>query len=74
MDMNLYFTEWLVRERLADARAASARDALAQAVRPQRRPVRARLGAALVSLGRRLEGRRPRRADALATEPPFSAG
>jgi hypothetical protein len=68
MDMNLYFAEWLVRERLAEARAASARDALTRAVRPERRPVRGRLGAVLVSLGRRLEGRRPRRADALATE------
>jgi hypothetical protein len=68
MDMNLYFAEWLVRERLAEARAAVARAALAQAVRPTRRPARARLGAALVSLGRRLEGRRPRRADALPAE------
>lgn len=68
MDMNLYFAEWLVRERLAEARAASVRDALAQAVRPKRRPLRVRLGATLVSLGRRLEGRRPRRADALAAE------
>ena len=68
MDMNLYFAEWLVRERLAEARAASVRDALAQAVRPKRRAVRVRLGAALVSLGRRLEGRRPRRASALAAE------
>lgn len=68
MDMNLYFAEWLVRERLAEARAAGARDALTQSVRPKRRPVRVRLGAALVSLGRRLEGRRRRRADTLATE------
>ena len=68
MDMNLYFAEWLVRERLAEARAAGARDALVQAVRPKRRPARVRLGAALVSLGRRLEGRRPRGADALAAE------
>ena len=39
MDMNLYFAEWLVRERLAEARAAGARDALTQSVRPKRRPV-----------------------------------
>ena len=44
MDMNLYFAEWLARERLAEARAANARDALTQAVRPKRRPVRVRLG------------------------------
>ena len=68
MDMNLFFAEWLARERLAEARAAGARDALIQAARPKRRPVRVRLGSALVSLGRRLEGRRPRRADALAAE------
>ena len=68
MDMNLCFAEWLVRERLAEARAAAVRDTLAQAARPKWRPLRVRLGAALVSLGRRLEGRRPRRSDALAAE------
>jgi hypothetical protein len=67
MDMNLYFAEWLVRERLAEARAAGARDALVHAARPRPRPVRVRLGLALVSLGRRLQGG-ARGADALAAE------
>ena len=67
MDMNLYFAEWLVRERLAEARAAGARDAVLHAARPRPRPVRVRLGLALVSLGRRLQGG-AREADALASE------
>jgi hypothetical protein len=69
MDMNLYFAEWLVRERLAEARAAGARDALVHAAksRPRPRPVRVRLGLALVSLGRRLQGG-ARGGDALAAE------
>ncbi len=68
MDMNLYFAEWLVRERLAEARAAAARSALVGAAVPARRPVRIRLGLALVRLGRLLQGSRPRGADALAAE------
>jgi hypothetical protein len=68
MDMNLYFAEWLVRERLAEARAAGARDALLEAAWPNRRSVRARLGAALMSLGRRLQGGEARGADALTAE------
>ena len=67
MDMNLYFAEWVVRERLADARAAGARGALLHAAGPRPRPVRVRLGLALVSLGRRLQGG-ARGADALAAE------
>ena len=67
MDMNLYFAEWLVRERLAEARAAGARDGVLHAARPRPKPVRARLGLALVSLGRRLQGG-PREADTLAVE------
>jgi len=67
MDMNLYFAEWLVRERLAEARAAGARDALIHAAKLGPRPVRVRLGLALVSLGRRLQDG-ARDADALAAE------
>ena len=69
MDMNLYFAEWLVRERLAEARAAGARDAVLHAARPRPGPLRARLGLALVSLGlgRRLQDG-PREADTLAAE------
>jgi hypothetical protein len=66
MDMNLYFAEWLVRERLAEARAAGARSALVDAAMPERPLMRVRLGLALVSLGWRLQGSRPRGADALA--------
>ena len=68
MDMNLYFAEWLVRERLAEARAAGARSALVGAAMPERRPARVRLGLALVSLGRRLQGSPRQGADALAAE------
>ena len=68
MDMNLYVAEWLIRERLAQARAAGVRSALLDAAMPERRPMRVRLGMALVSLGRRLQGGGPRGADALAAE------
>jgi hypothetical protein len=68
MDMNLYVAEWLVRERLAQARAAGARSALVEAAMAERRPVRVRLGTALVSLGRRLQAGRARGADALVAE------
>ena len=37
-DMNPYFAEWLVRERLAEARAAGARSALVDAAMPERPP------------------------------------
>jgi hypothetical protein len=68
MDMNLYVAEWLVRERLAQARAAGARSALVEAATAERRPVRVRLGTVLVSLGRRLQGGAARGAEALAAE------
>jgi len=68
MDMNLYVAEWLVRERLAQAREAGARSARLNAAMAERRPVRVRLGMALVSLGRRLQGGGARGAEALAAE------
>ena len=46
MDMNVYFAEWLIKERLAEARAAGARDALFHAHRPPRQPMRVALGLA----------------------------
>jgi hypothetical protein len=68
MDMNLYFAEWVVRERLAEARAAGARDALVHTARPRPRPVRVRLGLALVRLGRRLQGGGARGAEPLVAD------
>jgi hypothetical protein len=68
MDMNLYVAEWLIRERLAQARAAGARSALVEAAMAERRPVRVRLGTALVSLGRRLQAGRARGAEPLVAD------
>ena len=58
MDMNVYFAEWLIKERLAEARAAGARDALFHAHRPPRQPMRVALGLA--------QSGRPSTADPLA--------
>ena len=55
MDMNSYLVEWLANERLGELRTALARQQLAASVRPPS-PLRTRLGLALVSLGRRLQG------------------
>ena len=52
MDMSDHLVRFLVRERLAFAREQARRRALVPA--PARRPLRARLGAALVGLGQRL--------------------
>ena len=60
--MNLYLDEQLVRDRLEDARAMTARQALAQSLRPVRRPVRVALGLALIRAGHWMAGRAPRRA------------
>jgi len=51
MENNFYALENLTAERLTEARrAARRRDVLAQA-RARRRPLRARLGVALIALG-----------------------
>jgi hypothetical protein len=55
MDFNEYVLERLVREKLHDARAASARRALVDS-RPPHVALRARAGAALIALGERLAG------------------
>ena len=55
MDMNVYFAECLVKERLAEARAAGARDALIHAHRPARQPMRVALGLLLIRLGQRIQ-------------------
>jgi len=56
MDMNVYLVEWWAKERLAEIRAAVEREQLVESVR--RRPrLRVGLGLALISLGRKLQGR-----------------
>jgi len=52
MDISDHLVGFLVRERLAFAREQARRRALVPA--PRHRPLRARLGAALVALGQRL--------------------
>lgn len=64
MDMNVYFAEWLIKERLAEARAAGARDALLHAHRPPRKPMRVALGLVLIRLGQRIQSGRPGAAEA----------
>jgi hypothetical protein len=54
--MNAYFLELLVRERLAEARAAGTRAARIRSLRPPRRSVRATLGIALIKIGHWLVG------------------
>lgn len=68
MDMNVYFAEWLIKERLAEARAAGARDALLHAHRPPRQPMRIALGLALIRLGQRIQSGRLSTADPLTAE------
>jgi len=58
MDHNSYALELMVAERLTHARAEARRLALRALARPRRRPLRARLGHALVALGEWLR-RRP---------------
>ena len=66
MDMNVYCAEWLIKERLAEARAAGARGALLDAHRPPRQPMRVALGLVLIRLGQRILSGRPSAADPLA--------
>ena len=56
MEANEYLLEILVREKLDDARAMTARRALVVGSRPPRVPFRARVGAALIALGERVGG------------------
>ena len=51
MDHNFYALETMLAERLTDARREALRCHLAALARPRRRPLRARLGAALIALG-----------------------
>jgi len=68
MDMNLYLVEWWAKERLLEIRSAVQREQLAESTR-QRQPLRVALGLALISTGRKLEGR-ARRVDAQARTSP----
>ena len=54
--MNAYFLEVLVRERLAEARAAGTSVALIRSLCPPRRSVRVTLGIALIRIGHWLVG------------------
>jgi len=56
MDDNLCALETLVSERLTEARQAAYRLSLAALGRPRRRPLRVRLGEALIALGEWLRG------------------
>ena len=56
MEANEYLLEILVREKLDEARAMTARRALVMDSRPARAPLRARVGAALIALGERVGG------------------
>jgi hypothetical protein len=56
MEVNEYMLEILVREKLDEARAMTARRALVRGSRPPRAPLRARVGAALIAFGERVAG------------------
>ena len=60
--MNVYVEEQLAWERVAEARAMAAREALVRALQPVSRPLRVVLGLALIRVGHWLAGRQPRRA------------
>jgi hypothetical protein len=49
---NEYFVELLVRERLTQAEALAARQALIDSLRPPRRPLRVAVGLGLIRVGR----------------------
>jgi len=56
METNLYALETLTAERLTRAREQARRLNLSALARPRRRPLRARLGAALIACGEWLRG------------------
>lgn len=58
MDLNEYLAECLVKERLAEARAAAARSALLRDL-PPRLPGRVAVGLALIRIGRWILGQAP---------------
>ena len=60
--MNVFLDEQLVRERMEEARAMAARQALIRGLRPVPGPVRVAVGLALIRAGHWVAGRAPRRA------------
>ena len=60
--MNMYLDEQLVKERMDEARAMAAQQALILSLGPVRRPVRVAVGHALIRIGHWVAGRAPRRA------------
>jgi len=60
--MNPQVEEQVVRQRLDEARAEAARQALLRDLRPARRPIRVAVGFALIKVGHWVAGRAPRRA------------
>jgi hypothetical protein len=56
MDINEYVLEGLVRDKLQDARATTARRARLVSARPPRPALRSRLGLLLIAMGQRLAG------------------
>jgi hypothetical protein len=61
--MDEYMLQWLANQRTTEIREFCQRLALARAVRPPRRPIRLRLGLALIRAGRWLLRRVPDWAD-----------
>ena len=62
--MNLFLDAQLIRERLEEARALAAHQALVRSLRPAGRPARVVMGLALIRIGHWMAGRAPRRAGA----------
>ena len=58
--MNVFLDEQLVRERMEEARAMAAQQALIRGLRPGPGPVRVALGLALIRVGHWVAGRAPR--------------
>jgi hypothetical protein len=68
MDMNVYLIEWWAKERLGEIRSAVEREQLVESIR-RRSPLRAVLGQALISIGRKLQGRDARVGASARTSP-----
>ncbi|HEV8640513.1 MAG TPA: hypothetical protein VGV13_05385 [Methylomirabilota bacterium] len=51
MDLNEYYAEHLIKDRLADLYAEAHRDRLRRLARPPHRPLRVALGTALIKVG-----------------------
>lgn len=53
---NLYFVEWLVRERLQEAERLAATRGWSEIARPPRRPLRVAVGRAMICAGQWILG------------------